>query len=1046
MALLFFGSSITQAQVSGTSGHYYEDSVLNQQDSVILSYTNDTSFWHQNKTVFSGINPLKISSGILADYGYTFAKLSLFDGTSITDSNKVCFPILEQINATLYSSRIRLVEGDSLKTPQALYDAWKNNATTNHLAISGILYAYQKYDSNSLSKVSVSNGVISDRYDSSGNFLNPYATATVFAMSLPISSLNSRDVSVNLPTELWQSNLNSQISEIKVDADDGLGYRTLVRGGSNLNVHYSDTGRKDWLFELSLLDGRVLHAHSSILIGMERRTYVDDVVDITATEAYNSVYAKAKISIQYAHSDHILRKPLIIVEGIDFGTILNPQEEFGSYDIEKEFSENMFYYVPSNSILKQEIQNGAYDLIFVDWVNGSDYIERNALALEEVIRHVNSHKSGTAQNVVWGFSMGGLVSRYALKNMELKSENHQVRLFISHDAPQLGANVPLGYQQMSDHLRSYTLGTGFLQSTIQNFVVPVTGSVSLNDALSLAYQPAAAEMIIQHISPWGRSIHATWQQSLKNKGYPSLCRNIAVSNGSECGMSQPLVPAEKLFSFDGNANTGWLSDLLLYFSGTIFPAANAIAVSGLAATFHSILPPTLGFIPGSNEWDLDFWVDGDADGTKQQLYYGKISYTKNIFWALPISQVLTIDELWHSNAYPWETFPGGYYTYPNIESGSIPNINSSLGDFSGSLYIKNRFCFIPIPSALDIGGGHSALTKSKFQARYIGAQPPANPFNSQFDNFVTDYSPDSIAANNRVHTELNALNAGFVGSEMAGTHPQANCESICLDNAIVGPNYVCNNNSGSFSIPSTSGVATTWTVSPTTGLTLTASGNTCNVAANSTVSGLYTLFAFVNTNTDCGSLTFTKNFSVGLPNPNIILGDKPCAINITMSPYAPKSFAYEWSTDGTNFAADAGNQGPFFDKYNSFSYPADIYLKISNSCGISTKHHSITVPKSTVYCAARILNPNAHQAAELDDIKVFPNPFSDVLHITIGDKTINTIRIELRDVKGSLVYYKQENNVQQQDISIPLVSLAVGVYQLRIVSNVKTDNFKLFKN
>lgn len=99
-----------------------------------------------------------------------------------------------------------------------------------------------------------------------------------------------------------------------------------------------------------------------------------------------------------------------------------------------------------------------YDIIYVDWKIGTDYIQRNALLLEEIIRWVNNNKEplgGIIQpNVIIGQSMGGLIARWALRDMENKGQNHQTRLFISYDSLHQGANVPLGYQYLARHARN----------------------------------------------------------------------------------------------------------------------------------------------------------------------------------------------------------------------------------------------------------------------------------------------------------------------------------------------------------------------------------------------------------------------------------------------------------------------------------------------------------------------------------------------------------------------------------------------------------------
>jgi hypothetical protein len=93
---------------------------------------------------------------------------------------------------------------------------------------------------------------------------------------------------------------------------------------------------------------------------------------------------------------------------------------------------------------------------------GADYVERNALALVALIKRVNTTvaaNNSTSKNVIFGPSMGGLISRYVLAYMEKKfaqtgdvSWQHNTRLWVSIDSPHLGANVPMGDQALLHHL------------------------------------------------------------------------------------------------------------------------------------------------------------------------------------------------------------------------------------------------------------------------------------------------------------------------------------------------------------------------------------------------------------------------------------------------------------------------------------------------------------------------------------------------------------------------------------------------------------------
>ena len=74
------------------------------------------------------------------------------------------------------------------------------------------------------------------------------------------------------------------------------------------------------------------------------------------------------------------------------------------------------------------------------------------MLLVELIKSINDQKVGDYENVVIGPSMGGLISRYALNYMESIGVDHETRLYVSFDTPHAGANVPIGFQHMFNHL------------------------------------------------------------------------------------------------------------------------------------------------------------------------------------------------------------------------------------------------------------------------------------------------------------------------------------------------------------------------------------------------------------------------------------------------------------------------------------------------------------------------------------------------------------------------------------------------------------------
>ena len=124
-------------------------------------------------------------------------------------------------------------------------------------------------------------------------------------------------------------------------------------------------------------------------------------------------------------------KPLIFAEGIDFGYRLinnfNPLKNgttglcdlmIGStWNYETGLIEP-FPAVVKGPQLIDKLRKAGYDIIYLDYINGSDLMQNNAMVLVELINRVNSQKCTNEELVVVGASMGGQVVKYALSYME----------------------------------------------------------------------------------------------------------------------------------------------------------------------------------------------------------------------------------------------------------------------------------------------------------------------------------------------------------------------------------------------------------------------------------------------------------------------------------------------------------------------------------------------------------------------------------------------------------------------------------------------------
>ena len=329
---------------------------------------------------------------------------------------------------------------------------------------------------------------------------------------------------------------------------------------------------------------------------------------ITASKSFLGQFGTATLEIDDAGNDSFITKPLIVAEGFDSG-LLSKENEFGENDITRfnttVLNSNSFdlnSFLTGNTELIFGDQD--YDIIYINWDNPRDFLQRNALVLEQVITWVNQQKAiagSTEQNVVLGQSMGGVLARYALANMEQDNDpttNHDTKLYISHDAPHLGANIPIGIQFMARHLADQFVSTPLGDFS---FEIADDSEASIKDINGIFNEPATQQLLGNYITPsfgLDNAVHNTWQTELQSKGYPTQTRNIALSNGNHCANPQDFSHSASLFQMNGKARSGLLTDMLGAFLGKTDDIAMAIAFNEPALL--------LGFLPGSSKFNLDF--------------------------------------------------------------------------------------------------------------------------------------------------------------------------------------------------------------------------------------------------------------------------------------------------------------------------------------------------------------------------------------------------------------------------------------------------------
>ncbi|MFD3413876.1 esterase/lipase family protein [Streptomyces cyaneofuscatus] len=208
-----------------------------------------------------------------------------------------------------------------------------------------------------------------------------------------------------------------------------------------------------------------------------------------------------------------LTRPMIMADGFNLGR--------SKLDVLYDGLENNGYPFIS------ELRRRGRDVILLGFEERSASILDNAKAAEAAIMRATAEQQGEAPLVVGGFSMGGIVTRYALAKLERQRMDHRTALYFSYDSPHRGASIPVGVQAFSHF-------------------IPFP-----SDFARQMDSPAARQMLWQHydkdtgkigVAPERTEFLAALERL---GGWPMIPRKIAVANGRADGTGLPdVMPGE----------------------------------------------------------------------------------------------------------------------------------------------------------------------------------------------------------------------------------------------------------------------------------------------------------------------------------------------------------------------------------------------------------------------------------------------------------------------------------------------------------------------
>lgn len=104
------------------------------------------------------------------------------------------------------------------------------------------------------------------------------------------------------------------------------------------------------------------------------------------------------------------------------------------------------------------IDEYGHTVVVLEYADENAGIEHNARAVQALLTDpelpvMGSYRSTGTRSLLLGWSLGGLIGRYALTSMEDQGVDHHVGVYISYDVPHRGARIPLSFEAFAALMR-----------------------------------------------------------------------------------------------------------------------------------------------------------------------------------------------------------------------------------------------------------------------------------------------------------------------------------------------------------------------------------------------------------------------------------------------------------------------------------------------------------------------------------------------------------------------------------------------------------------
>jgi hypothetical protein len=781
-------------------------------------------------SLFQHLDKSQISTGVFYDRIYNLAQLQDYDSaTDTTDGYALRQAYFEIYNASYNQT-------NWLKPEHYAYLAEVENFH-NIVPIGVLNIQFNLFDT-----LAVRNNLITEQsglfYDVPGRPSSPYLLRSL-QMAAPLcETVYPGTLTFKLKPELCLTNMGVTVQQVQINFPS-IGSITLNPGGT-ATLSFPNSGQFVAITTVNYTNGSSFSVKSAITIesnGNAQRIMAENPcntapIGIHSTQTFQG-YEESQayrgyqeLSIYYRLNDPTvqcpstsiqpLHKPVIIIDGFD------PTDKRDAFIIYN----NLFnYYEPNNSIpinLAERLRLQGYDVVIVNIPRyeegtitlqtpfgpmvvprviqgGGDYIERNALTLVEVINWVKQNMADPTNEkiAIVGPSMGGQISRYALKWMEDRGMDHHCRLWVSMDSPHEGAILPIGLQYL---VKEAAALTDKARETLERQInVPSAKQQLIHHHLANSLTPAGAPGFFDR-----------YYASLNSIGWPALLRKVAANSGAHSGLLQsPGSPGSMAIEISMTPKKWKKRAFLDVFYGT----TKALVGKVMFAPDQSLSYCQVSHL---QYFEGNFWASS---------YSWRRKYAQNSTGKTSKSL-----ELLAGGFYP------GFKEFIDSARASLVDIATSKNlHYSINIYSPNHL-HIPTASALAFGKGPNPNSNRKWDddIRSVNLSVTCGTGEIPFDAYE---GPDNF---NVRHDSLFQAQAEWLYNEITG-----NIATI-PGLVISGQTNVCNNRPSYFTVNLPPGGSVVWNSSPSGKVTLTpVSSNTVQATPVNSPTGSYTLIATV---------------------------------------------------------------------------------------------------------------------------------------------------------------------------------------------------------